>query len=186
VALPASIVRGLRATPRWVAVLLLVAWAAAIFTFSAQSPEHLGIQREKGRAWMTNLAHAPEYGFFALCFIVATADRATKLVTFATAHRAVALLANRRRLVAVLLCVAVYAISDEYHQSFTPGRDPSVCDILTDLCGAWLVAALVRAAEEGANAWRCVRILAIGLLACALAALIATFVPEKFPESPWL
>jgi hypothetical protein len=32
----ASIVRGLRATPRWLSVVLLVVWAATIFTFSAQ------------------------------------------------------------------------------------------------------------------------------------------------------
>ena len=30
---------------------------------------------------------------------------------------------------------AVYAISDEIHQSFTPGRSPQVTDVLIDSCG---------------------------------------------------
>ena len=43
----------------------------------------------------------------------------------------------RRRWVALLL-VAIYAISDEYHQSFTPGRSPAASDVLIDTVGATL------------------------------------------------
>ena len=38
-------------------------------------------------------------------------------------------------LLAVVLSV-VYGVSDEYHQSFVPGRDPSVADVAKDLLGA--------------------------------------------------
>jgi len=32
----------------------------------------------------------------------------------------------------------LYAMSDEFHQSFTPGRGPSVRDVLIDGCGVFL------------------------------------------------
>ena len=41
------------------------------------------------------------------------------------------------RSAAISLCLAIaYAASDEYHQSFTPGRSPSVIDIGIDAAGA--------------------------------------------------
>jgi VanZ family protein len=42
-----------------------------------------------------------------------------------------------------LLLTAVYAISDEYHQTFIPGRDGNVIDVIIDCFGgltAWLSA----------------------------------------------
>ncbi len=38
-----------------------------------------------------------------------------------------------------LLLTSLYAISDEYHQSFTPGRHSSGKDVLIDVCGALTV-----------------------------------------------
>jgi VanZ family protein len=35
-----------------------------------------------------------------------------------------------------LLVAALYAASDEFHQSFVPGREASVRDVLLDSCGA--------------------------------------------------
>ena len=44
---------------------------------------------------------------------------------------------NATRSVIVSLCISiVYAVSDEYHQSFTPDRFPSVIDIGIDAVGA--------------------------------------------------
>lgn len=43
----------------------------------------------------------------------------------------------------VVLCT-LYGVSDEYHQSFVPGRDASVGDVAKDLGGAILGAALLR------------------------------------------
>ena len=44
-------------------------------------------------------------------------------------------------LVVVLFCI-IYGISDEYHQSFIPGRFPSFWDVLADGLGAVLVVGL--------------------------------------------
>ena len=43
---------------------------------------------------------------------------------------------GRRARVALLIC-ALYAVSDEVHQMFVPGRGPRVTDVLIDIAGAW-------------------------------------------------
>jgi VanZ family protein len=45
-----------------------------------------------------------------------------------------------------LLCLfftVLYAVSDEYHQSFTPGRHSSGYDVIIDACGAFTVLGLL-------------------------------------------
>jgi VanZ family protein len=44
----------------------------------------------------------------------------------------------------LLLGGAVYALSDEWHQSFVPGRDPSGWDLLADVVGLLLGYGLAR------------------------------------------
>ena len=47
--------------------------------------------------------------------------------------------------VAIVTCVVtLYGISDEIHQSFVPGRDPSIGDLFADCAGGLLVASAVR------------------------------------------
>jgi VanZ family protein len=50
--------------------------------------------------------------------------------TFSTASAA------RQYWLALLFC-ALYASSDEFHQSFVPSRQPAVLDVLLDTCGAF-------------------------------------------------
>jgi VanZ family protein len=44
-----------------------------------------------------------------------------------------------------LVVVALYAVSDEFHQSFVPGRHPDPFDVATDLVGAFVALMVVRA-----------------------------------------
>jgi VanZ family protein len=53
-------------------------------------------------------------------------------------------LGPRQALLAVLLATA-YGVSDEYHQSFVPGRQADPYDVLKDCAGASVGAALCRA-----------------------------------------
>jgi VanZ family protein len=58
-----------------------------------------------------------------------------------------------RRMRSVLLAVAIallYAASDEWHQSFVPGRTGHAVDVLVDACGIALAAAL----EGVSHRWR--------------------------------
>ncbi len=40
-----------------------------------------------------------------------------------------------KHLILVFICSLIYAVFDEIHQSFVPGRDASIRDILTDAAG---------------------------------------------------
>jgi len=49
---------------------------------------------------------------------------------------------NRATLVSALF-ICVFAVFDEYYQRFIPGRSFDIYDILTDVCGAFLVLSLL-------------------------------------------
>ena len=56
-------------------------------------------------------------------------------------HRALA--GSRRRLLAAFLISALYAVSDEWHQSFVPNRTASAVDVMVDTTGAAVMMALL-------------------------------------------
>ena len=97
---------------RW---LPATAWMALIFFLSSRSdlphaPEHwLDVLWKKG-------AHLGAYAILACLY-----------------ERALAL--PRRGKLAALGLTVLYAISDEFHQSFTPGRTPLATDVLIDTAG---------------------------------------------------
>ena len=103
---------------RWAPV---VAWAALIFALSSIS------DLSSGLGWwdlvLRKLAHATEYAILG----------------------ALLLRALRRPGWAVALGIA-YAISDEIHQSFVPGRQGSSLDVLIDSAG--VIAGVVVAARR--------------------------------------
>jgi VanZ family protein len=45
---------------------------------------------------------------------------------------------TRSRMVVTGILVILYAISDEWHQSFTPGRNPALLDVGIDTAGGFL------------------------------------------------
>lgn len=54
---------------------------------------------------------------------------------------------NRNLLWGLLFC-AIYALSDEFHQSFVPGRHPSLVDVGYDILGASLALAYLKYFHE--------------------------------------
>jgi VanZ family protein len=101
---------------------------AVIWFFSAQPDlsSGLGLVDLVGR----KLIHAAEYAL--LCFLWWRALRARGEIRAALAG-------------AFLLAVA-YAVVDEYHQTFVPGRSGSLVDVAIDAAGAALAVALIRRA----------------------------------------
>lgn len=49
----------------------------------------------------------------------------------------------RRRAVIVVMLAALYGFSDEFHQSFIYGREPSLYDWIADVAGATLVVTML-------------------------------------------
>ena len=147
----------------WAAV---VSWMGVIWYASASrfppGPPHL-FWRVLG-----NLAHAPEFGILAL-FLCAALLRPGPQGAWP--------LVGRSEVVRVLLPVLIYAIVDEWHQGRTPGRQPSVFDVTTDVTGAvcvlWIVAYLGSPHASELGLWAR---LAGGLLSCVASALLASLV----------
>ena len=54
---------------------------------------------------------------------------------------------SRRLVILALVLTGCYAVTDEFHQSFTPGRTPSVVDVGIDIAGG----------ATGAGIWMLVR-----------------------------
>jgi VanZ family protein len=122
----------LRKLEPWLPPLALM---AVIFFFSAQP------NLSSGLGWIDHVGrkvvHASEYAL--LCFLWWRALR-TKLdpVTALAPAWAIA---------------ALYAASDEYHQSFVSGRHATWVDVAIDSMGAAVFALLVLRAQRGRVAW---------------------------------
>jgi VanZ family protein len=103
---------------RWAAVL---AWMGVIFFLSAQPrlPDVLPSLFDEAQDVV---------GHFAAYAIL------TVLV-----YEALKGIGSPRTTLLTLLIVLLYALSDEFHQSFVPGRHPDPLDIVTDLVGAIVV-----------------------------------------------
>lgn len=106
-------VSGSDRTARW---LLVAAWAIVIFGFSSLP----GSAIPGAVADYSPVAHFVEYAVLGLLVALTLGPRALVL---------------RFALLALLIC-SLYAVSDEFHQSFTPGRTPDPVDWATDTIGA--------------------------------------------------
>ncbi len=97
-----------------------------IFILSAQPGDTLHLPPLPG---IDKLAHAAAYGVLA----------ATTIFAFTARYKA----ENFRMVLAttILFCLC-YGISDEFHQSFVPGRTMDGWDVVADVCGALFICLL--------------------------------------------
>jgi hypothetical protein len=165
------VLRGLRSVgaallrlPRPLALIPVLAWMGLIWSLSAMEGG-VGIPSWYG-SLLTNLAHAPIFGLLALwALLLLPREDGWPLL-------------RPRHCAAILAFVLLYGLVDEVHQSFTPDRNPSYYDVLTDVVGAtcvlWIAAYVrLRAATERGLLGR----LLLGVLLCVGAAALATFEP---------
>lgn len=155
----------------WPAVLAVLAWMGVIFSFSAQKDTqsaevsgrvsyrivegvneafHLEMTEEeiKVRAKKIDFpvrkgAHMSEYAILALLVLLAAYLRGGS--------------GEKRRLRCygiALGTAALYAVTDEIHQRFVPGRAGRAVDVLIDTCGAALGLLLVFLLVNGYNHYR--------------------------------
>ena len=95
---------------RWV---LVAVWMGAIFWFSAQPQAALDFGQPE---FLGKAAHVTEYAVLGWLVQRARGDRRAWWQSW--------------------LIVILYAATDEFHQSFTPGRTPRVTDVMIDAVGA--------------------------------------------------
>lgn len=121
-----------RALVAWVPAL---AWAVTIFFLSSQPalPSPMGASDKQ--------AHAVAYGILAtVCLVGLTGARIDAI--------------RPGRVVVAFVLAVLYGVSDEWHQSFVPGRSPEVADVIADATGALLALGLVWASAILLARWR--------------------------------
>jgi len=102
----------------------LLLWLLFIFFMSNQAVEHLARDPFPG---FDKVAHMGVYAILGWLMIYAFPIR----------------LRTQRPMLVLVLVVSialVYGISDEYHQSFVPGRSSEVLDVVADAAGALMAA----------------------------------------------
>jgi VanZ family protein len=103
--------------------LPLVLWMGVIFYFSAQ-PDLPHLPEALIDLVIKKLGHMAEYAVLAALAVWALRQSASAT--------------ERRAFVWALLVAGSYAVSDEMHQYFVPGRNPQPLDVGFDVLGACL------------------------------------------------
>ncbi|MFT5051435.1 MAG: hypothetical protein ACI8QZ_002852 [Chlamydiales bacterium] len=165
--------QGLLRIPFPVSAVPCLVWAGLIWWLSSQAVieppplvPHVPL--------LSNLVHAIEFGFLALWSVLLLPRRDDWPVL------------RRGNLVRCLVATLIYAVVDEWHQSFVPNRDASLLDVLTDGVGIvsvlWVIAYL---GDRRADTRGLGRRLGFGIAACVGAAWLATFYGDTYGTGPW-
>ena len=124
-------------------MLAVVFWMAIIFKLSAQPGEQSNLLSTKVTTLIVSLAKLvrPDVNVLSLNhFIRKCAHFLAYLVLgiiVLFAMRRIGLTGKQGVVFTLLLCIS-YAITDELHQAFVPGRTPKLLDVLIDSSGASL------------------------------------------------
>ncbi len=116
-----------RRTP-WLRWLMLIGWMAAIFAFSNQS-SLLSFSVSWFDLVVKKTAHATAYGILFLLWMNVLHPSNPR------SHRTILL---------ALTLTFVYAISDEWHQTFIAGRHGQPLDVAIDMSGVFIAAAWIQ------------------------------------------
>lgn len=118
----------------WLPVLI---WASVIFLFSSH-PTRKATEIYWQDFILKKLAHVIEYAIFTILL-----------------YRALINAGIRRRdgALAALVLAILYGMSDEFHQSFIPGREPTIRDVFFDSLGSslaiyWLIRILPKSGRK--------------------------------------
>jgi VanZ family protein len=111
----------------WLAV---VVWAGVIFYCSSMPSNKI----PPLFPYADVVFHFYEYFVFYLLVYWAASNSFKKTITSSV----------NKILVVALIMVTLYAISDEFHQLFVPGRQAEIKDVLIDFLGAFSAAVIVK------------------------------------------
>ncbi|GAB4338725.1 MAG: hypothetical protein Kow0089_10920 [Desulfobulbaceae bacterium] len=114
----------MRVATAWIRVVPAVLIMGTIFFLSHQPGDELQLPQVPG---VDKVAHLVAYGALGAAVLFAAGERKRYRPGAAAC-------------VTVCFCI-LYGVSDEVHQSFVPGRDASLADLVADTLGASLLAA---------------------------------------------
>jgi len=117
----------------WRRALPALLWAALIFVFSSQA-ELPRVPVSVLDLVLKKAAHLAEYAVLAILLLRALAPVRSE--------------ATRGAFLAAWALAVIYAVTDEIHQAFVPGRSAAALDVLIDALGAMLGLAGLAAAQR--------------------------------------
>lgn len=171
--------------PRKGAAVVVLLWLGLIYWLSSWPAG--GVPSFGASGLLTNLGHAFLFGLLGLWCALCLPRPPHQARAGARGTRPWPPLGPRVRVLLVLL-VALLGLLDESHQHLADrGRDFSLLDVLTDVTGAWCVLAIAAylRRHDSSEAGLVARLVgAVG--ACLLAAALATWGPELWPDLGWL
>ena len=134
----------MKANQRKLLILLAVVfWMAIIFKLSAQPGEQSNILSTKVTTVIVSLAQQfrPDVNVVSLNYFIRKCAHFLAYLVLGIivlfAMRRIGLMGKQGVVFTLLLCIG-YAITDELHQAFVPGRTPKLLDVLIDSSGASL------------------------------------------------
>lgn len=122
-------------TLRWIPA---VCWMLVIFLLSHRTGNELNAMLPWVKRWLSPLGGF-DFGHFVAYFILAL------LVFYGIGKNT-----PGAKLSVVAICL-VYGITDEFHQSFVPGRHPDIIDVRNDVIGA--AAAMILVSLPPVRGW---------------------------------
>ena len=102
--------------------LPVITWAFVIFWFSSLPSVHTSKVYWQDFI-IKKVAHITEYGILAILCYRGLINSGIK---------------RNKTIKSTILLTFIYAITDEFHQKFTPGREPAIRDVIFDLTGSSL------------------------------------------------
>lgn len=121
-------------------IMLSVCWMCVIYMFSSQSGEESGGLSDRVALHICeamSIEISPN-GFELLTFIIRKVAHFTEYAVLGLLYMSVIVVWDKivryRLVISTSLCM-VYAMTDEFHQSFTAGRSPAVNDVIIDTVG---------------------------------------------------
>jgi VanZ family protein len=123
--------------------LPVIVWASVVFSFSASSfPASPVTAIHWNDFILKKLAHIIEYAILAILMYRALKESGMEKKNAGYS--------------AIILCF-LYGLSDEFHQSFTPGREPTLRDVIIDTIGGsagiWITWKLLPKVPEKPRKW---------------------------------
>lgn len=126
-----------------------VGWMALIFVLSSDSHSNAATKEVFGSAnfYARKCAHMSEYGilFFLVQSALRSSEKTEKLSSVERAGSEQDGAWFPLRYVVALLTAILYACTDEWHQSFVPGRSAEIKDVVIDSSGAMIAFCIMSA-----------------------------------------
>ena len=108
--------------------LPFVLWALIIFSFSATTTPAVSQVQWKNFV-IKKAIHIAEYAFFTILLFRALKKSGIN---------------SGRALVYAFVSASIYGATDEYHQTYTPGRDSRIRDVIIDASGSLLAILIIK------------------------------------------